>query len=226
MCKKGKERKRRVSKEIRKLLKRFPVGAEVVFKDSQERGIIIKRDIEHSSGEYLRCYTDVQIRQVGDTTIPSHTYKNLTPNQLMSLIEGKTMKNRDDKRTGKERAEAKRREYEYDPDSKRSWDPPPKPIMPTPAPAAVTDVDFPIIYQCVDNSDHWSTDGHKSHKQEGVRRTEDVLQDPENEGAIMITFPGQAHYLIRGQVMIPENRLIDVDERRKVEKVKGYGVTL
>ena len=60
-----------------------------------------------------------------------------------------------------------------------------------------------IWYQCVDMPTFWSRDGHKSHKQEGVSAVEGVLSNPENEGALMVTFEDNRFFKIQDGTMLP-----------------------
>ena len=54
-----------------------------------------------------------------------------------------------------------------------------------------------IWYQCVDRVDCFAKDGHKSYEQAGVSIVGDVLSDPENEGALMVTFQDNRLYTIQ-----------------------------
>ena len=60
-----------------------------------------------------------------------------------------------------------------------------------------------IWYQCVDIPDYWAKDGHKSCKQEGALRIEAVLQDSNNEGALMVTFEDNRLFTIQDGTMFP-----------------------
>lgn len=60
-----------------------------------------------------------------------------------------------------------------------------------------------IWYQCVDMPNFWSKNGHKSYKQEGVSAVEAVLTDPQNEGAIMVTFENNHQFRIQDGTMLP-----------------------
>lgn len=95
--------------------------------------------------------------------------------------------------TGKERAAAKKNED--------AWDPIPRPMTPTPASEEKT-----TWYQCVDLPNFWSKDGHKSFRQDGVSAVDAVLNDPDNEGALMITFQDNRSYTIRDGTMLPAYR--------------------
>ena len=58
-------------------------------------------------------------------------------------------------------------------------------------------------YQCVDLPNFWAKDGHKSYKQEGVSDITAVLNDPKNEGALMITYQDNRHFKIQNRAMHP-----------------------
>ena len=60
-----------------------------------------------------------------------------------------------------------------------------------------------IWYQCVDLPNFWSKDGHKSYKQEGVSAVEAVLTDPNNEGALMVTFQDNRLWTIQDGALLP-----------------------
>ena len=60
-----------------------------------------------------------------------------------------------------------------------------------------------IWYQCVDMPNFWAKDGHKSHKQDGVSAVEGVLSNPENEGALMVTFQDNCLFKIQDGTMLP-----------------------
>ena len=59
-----------------------------------------------------------------------------------------------------------------------------------------------IYYQCVDMPNFWSKDGHKSHKQDGVSAVDAVLNDPNNEGALMVTFEDNRLFILRDGAMV------------------------
>lgn len=59
-----------------------------------------------------------------------------------------------------------------------------------------------IFYQCVDAPDFWAEGGHKSHKQDGVCPVEKVLTDPNNAGALMVTYDNGL-FKIRDGAMVP-----------------------
>ena len=59
-----------------------------------------------------------------------------------------------------------------------------------------------IFYQCVDNPNFWATGGHKSQKQDGVSPVEDVLTDPNNVGALMVTYDNGLFKIQEG-AMVP-----------------------
>ena len=60
-----------------------------------------------------------------------------------------------------------------------------------------------IYYQCVDMPNFWSRDGHKSYKQEGVSAVDAVLNNPDNEGALMVTFEDNRLFTIQDGTMLP-----------------------
>lgn len=60
-----------------------------------------------------------------------------------------------------------------------------------------------IWYQCVDMPNFWSKDGHKSYKQAGVSAVDGVLTDPNNEGALMVTFEDNRLFKIQDGTMLP-----------------------
>ena len=60
-----------------------------------------------------------------------------------------------------------------------------------------------IWYQCVDLPNFWSTDGHKSYKQDCVSAVDGVLFNPENEGALMIPFQQNCTFTIKDGTMLP-----------------------
>lgn len=60
-----------------------------------------------------------------------------------------------------------------------------------------------IWYQCVDMPNFWAKDGPKSYKQEGVSAVDAVLSNPENEGALMVTFEDNRLFTIKDGTMLP-----------------------
>jgi len=62
-----------------------------------------------------------------------------------------------------------------------------------------------IWYQCVDRVDYFAKDGHKSCKQDGVSILGDVLNNPDNEGALMVTFEDNRLFTIQDGAMMPAN---------------------
>lgn len=62
-----------------------------------------------------------------------------------------------------------------------------------------------IWYQCVDLPNFYAKGGHKSYKQEGVSAVEGVLNNPENEGALMVTFEDNRLFKIQDGTMLPAN---------------------
>ena len=59
-----------------------------------------------------------------------------------------------------------------------------------------------IWYECVDMPNYWAKDGHKSYKQDGVCTTAGVLTQPENEGALMVTFEDNQLFKIQDGTML------------------------
>ena len=59
-----------------------------------------------------------------------------------------------------------------------------------------------IWYQCVDMPNFWSKDGHKSYKQDGVSAVDGVLNNPDNEGALMVTFEDNRLFTIQDGTML------------------------
>ena len=62
-----------------------------------------------------------------------------------------------------------------------------------------------IWYQCVDLPNFWAKEGHKSYKQDGVSAVEGVLNNPDNEGALMVTFEDNRLFTIQDGTMLPAN---------------------
>ena len=60
-----------------------------------------------------------------------------------------------------------------------------------------------IWYQCVDMPNFWSKDGHKSYKQEGVSAVDGVLNNADNDGALMVTFEDNRLFTIQDGTMLP-----------------------
>jgi hypothetical protein len=60
-----------------------------------------------------------------------------------------------------------------------------------------------IWYQCVDMQNFWSKDGHKSYKQEGVSAVDAVLNDPDNDGALMVTFEDNRFFTVQKGTLVP-----------------------
>ena len=69
--------------------------------------------------------------------------------------------------------------------------------------AAAATSEQTIWYQCVDMPNFWSKDGHKSYKQDGVSAVDGVLNNPENEGALMVTFQDNRLWTIQDGTMLP-----------------------
>ena len=60
-----------------------------------------------------------------------------------------------------------------------------------------------IWYQCVDHPNFYAKGGHKSSKQEDVSAVDTVLSNPENEGALMVTFEDNRLFKIQDGTMLP-----------------------
>ena len=63
-----------------------------------------------------------------------------------------------------------------------------------------------IFYQCVDDPNFWATGGHKSHKQDGTSAVEDVLTDPNNAGALMVTYDNGLFHIV-DSTMVPSTHM-------------------
>ena len=63
-----------------------------------------------------------------------------------------------------------------------------------------------IFYQCVDNPNFWAEGGHKSQKQDGTSPVEEVLTDPNNAGALMVTYDNGLFHIVDG-AMVPSTQL-------------------
>ena len=63
-----------------------------------------------------------------------------------------------------------------------------------------------IWYQCVDHVDYFAKDGHKSYKQDGVSILGNVLANPDNEGALIVTFEDNRLFIVQDRAMIPAMR--------------------
>ena len=98
------------------------------------------------------------------------------------------MSTQDKQPTGKQRAAEKRKKSE--------WKPPPRPVS----------EEKTTWYQCVDNINFWSKDGHRSFRQAGATEIGYVLNDPDSEGALMITFQDNRRYVIENGCMLPADR--------------------
>ena len=78
-----------------------------------------------------------------------------------------------------------------------------------------------IWYQCVDMPNFWAKNGHKSYKQEGVSAVDAVLTDPDNEGALMVTFQDNRLFMIQDGTMLPTPKtIIEIDEK-KIKALNG-----
>ena len=60
-----------------------------------------------------------------------------------------------------------------------------------------------IWYECVDKPNFYAKNGHKSHKQDGVSAVEAVLTDPDNEGALVVSFEDNRLFVIQDGTMFP-----------------------
>ena len=60
-----------------------------------------------------------------------------------------------------------------------------------------------IWYQCVDSPNYWAKGGHKSCEQDPTFKVQDVLTDPNNEGALMVTFEDNRLFTIQDSAMLP-----------------------
>ena len=60
-----------------------------------------------------------------------------------------------------------------------------------------------IWYQCVDMPNFYAKNGHKSYKQDGVSAVDAVLNNPDNEGALMVTFEDNRLFTIQDGTMLP-----------------------
>ena len=69
--------------------------------------------------------------------------------------------------------------------------------------AAAATSEQTIWYQCVDMPNFWSKNGHKSYKQDGVSAVDAVLTDPNNEGALMVTYEDNRYWIIQDGAMLP-----------------------
>jgi len=60
-----------------------------------------------------------------------------------------------------------------------------------------------IWYECVDKPNFYAKNGHKSHKQDGVSAVDAVLTDPDNEGALVVSFEDNRLFVIQNGTMFP-----------------------
>ena len=60
-----------------------------------------------------------------------------------------------------------------------------------------------IWYQCVDDRKFWAKEGHKSCEQDGTFSLENVLTNPDNDGALMVTFQDNRLFKIQDGTMLP-----------------------
>lgn len=63
-----------------------------------------------------------------------------------------------------------------------------------------------IFYQCVDDPNFWAEGGHKSHKQAGTAPVEKVLTDPNNAGALMVTYDNGLFHIVNS-AMVPSTQM-------------------
>ena len=60
-----------------------------------------------------------------------------------------------------------------------------------------------IWYECVDNTTFWAKGGHKSYKQDGAIPVDDVLTDPENQDALMVSYRDNRLFIVHQGAMFP-----------------------
>ena len=60
-----------------------------------------------------------------------------------------------------------------------------------------------IWYQCVDDQNFWAKGGHRNCEQDSTFSVENVLSNPENEGALMVTFEDNRLFRIQDGAMLP-----------------------
>jgi len=60
-----------------------------------------------------------------------------------------------------------------------------------------------IWYECVDKPNFYAKNGHKSHKQAGVSAVDAVLTDPENEGALVVSYEDNRLFVIQDGALLP-----------------------
>lgn len=71
-----------------------------------------------------------------------------------------------------------------------------------------------IWYQCVDDGNFWAKGGHKSCEQNDTSGLQDVLMNPENAGALMVSYRDNRLFIIHDNAMLPAPRnIIEVNDR-------------
>ena len=60
-----------------------------------------------------------------------------------------------------------------------------------------------IWYQCVDKPNCYAKDGHKSYKQDSVSEVDAVLTDPNNEGALVVSYEDNRLFVIQDGALLP-----------------------
>ena len=89
--------------------------------------------------------------------------------------------------------------------------------------AAAAETEQTIWYQCVDNPEFYATGGHKSHLQDGFFAVHEVLSNPENEGALMVTFQDNRLFVIRDGAMLPVSdgiKMLEINEKALKELIE------
>ena len=69
--------------------------------------------------------------------------------------------------------------------------------------AAAAEEGQTIWYECVDNPCFWTKGGHKSYEQEGALPVNDVLTDPENQDALMVSYKDNRLFIVHQGAMFP-----------------------
>ena len=79
-----------------------------------------------------------------------------------------------------------------------------------------------IWYQCVDDGKFWAQGGHKSCEQNYTYELRDVLMNPENEGALMVSYKDNRLFIIHQNAMLPatNNVRFEIDD----EALKSLGM--
>ena len=78
-----------------------------------------------------------------------------------------------------------------------------------------------IWYQCVDMPNFYAKDGHKSYKQDGVSAVDAVLSNPENEGALMVTFEDNRLFSIQDGAMQRMPAVVFEIDDEKLKELQG-----